>query len=199
MGRWYLGQLANGSWLEDAAFLDLQIQEDSEGFRRIQEDSGGCGGASIAAGLVVFQQPEMEVYQRLMEAAQVFYQGRDRLRLLVQFRKAFIDHLLAEGEEAANAIAGDYQREAAEKDREYDSTALAREGKRELNAEETERLKQLWKKRVRIFYPDLHEHDPEKLGNFGWLGGRVTADSWTTESFLRNDGSNWRWHIFTGK
>jgi hypothetical protein len=46
--------------------------------------------------------------------------------------------------------------------REYDSTAAALEGKRELNDEETARLKQLWKKLVRMFHPDLHEHDPEK-------------------------------------
>ena len=25
------------------------------------------------------------------------------------------------------------------------------------------------------------------------------AESWTAESFLKNDGSNWRWNIFTGK
>ena len=83
----------------------------------------------------------------LFGALRVFYQDRDRLRLLVRFRKAFIDRLLAEGEESAEATAGDYQRDAAEKDRENDSTASALEGKRELNAEETARLKQLWKKR----------------------------------------------------
>ncbi len=43
-----------------------------------------------------------------------------------------------------------------------DSTAAALEGKRELNEEETTRLKQLWKKLVRMFHPDFHEHDPEK-------------------------------------
>jgi len=37
--------------------------------------------------------------------------------------KAFIDRLLAGGEEVAEKTAADYQREAAEKDREYDSTA----------------------------------------------------------------------------
>ena len=64
---------------------------------------------------------------------------------------------------------GDYQREAAEKDREYDSTASALEGKRELNAEETARLKHLWKKLVRMFHPDLHEHDPEKRKTYELL------------------------------
>ena len=87
------------------------------------------------------------IRSRLFGALRVFYQERDRLRLLVQFRKAFIDRLLAEGEESAGATAGDYQRDAAEKDREYDSRASALEGKRELNPEETARLKQLWKKR----------------------------------------------------
>ena len=178
MGRWYLAQLENGCELEDAAFLDLQLQEDA-------------GGTSVAAGLVVFQQPEMELYQRLVDAARnrlaelqleygiekskvdsvrsklfavlrTTYQKRDRLRLLVQFRKAFIDRLLAEGEEAAGATADDYQRESAEKDREYYSTASALEGKRELNAEETARLKQIFKKLVKIFHPDSHEQDPEK-------------------------------------
>jgi DNA polymerase III epsilon subunit-like protein len=176
MGRWYLGQLENGTVLEDAAFLDLEIQEQA---------------GDAAAGLVIFQQPETALYQRLVEAARnrlaeleleygierskvdsirsklfsalrTYYQERDRLRLLVQFRKAFIERLLSEGEESAERTAGDYQRESAEKDREYDSTAAALEGKRELNDEETTRLKQLWKKLVRMFHPDLHEHDPEK-------------------------------------
>ena len=185
MGRWYLKQLANGCGLEDAAFLDLQIQENVD-------------GTSIAVGLVVFQQPEMELYQRLVEAARnrlaeleleygiekskvdsvrsklfvalrATYQERDRLRLLVQFRKAFIDRLLAEGEEAAGATTDDYQRESAEKDREYYSTASALEGKRELNEGETARLKQLWKKLVRMFHPDLHENDPEKRKTYELL------------------------------
>jgi hypothetical protein len=110
---------------EDVAFLDLEIQEHA---------------GSAAAGLVVFQQPGMELYQRLVEAARnrladlemefgiekskvdairsklfgalrTYYQERDRLRVLVNFRKAFIERLLAEGEEAAEATTGDYQRE----------------------------------------------------------------------------------------
>jgi DNA polymerase-3 subunit epsilon len=183
MGRWYLKQLENGNGLEDAAMLDLQIQELAEGL------AGGV--AASAAGLVVFQQPEIELYQRLVEAARArlaeleleygvekskvdsirsrlftalraYYQERDRLRLLVQYRKAFIDRLLAEGEESAEKTTADYQREAADKEQEYDSTASALEGKRELNEEEMVRLKQLWKKLVRMFHPDLYEHDPEK-------------------------------------
>jgi len=74
----------------------------------------------------------------------------------VHFRNAFIDRLLVEGEEAAGATVDDYQRETAEKDREYDSTASALDGKRELNEDEPNRLKLLWKMLVRMFHPDLH-------------------------------------------
>jgi len=183
MGRWYLGQLGNTSVQEDAAFLDLEIH---------------AHAGESTTGLLVFQQPETGLYQRLVEAAQnrlagleleygiekskvdsirskLFgalreqYQERDRLRLLVRFRKAFIERLLAEGEESAAQAAGDFQREKTEKDREYDSTASALEGKRELGEEETARLKQLWKKLVRMFHPDLFGHDPEKRKTYELL------------------------------
>ena len=57
----------------------------------------------------------------------------------------------------------------AKLDREYDSTASALEGKRELNEEETARLKQQWKKLVRMFHPDLHEQYPEKRKTYEML------------------------------
>ena len=54
---------------EDVAFLDLEIQEHA---------------GSAAAGLVVFQQPEMELYQGLVEAAQ----GLQELRSLYEHLQA---------------------------------------------------------------------------------------------------------------
>ena len=76
---------------------------------------------------------------------------------------------MSAGEESAGATAGDYQREAAEKAREEDSTAAVLEGRRELYAEETARPKQFWKKLVRMFHPDLHEHDLEKRTSYELL------------------------------
>jgi hypothetical protein len=73
------------------------------------------------------------------------------------------------GKKAAEQTAADYQRETAKNDEEYDSTASALEGKRELNAEETAWLKQLWKRLVRMFYPDLHEQDPGKRKTYELL------------------------------
>jgi DNA polymerase III epsilon subunit-like protein len=173
MGRWYLTQLANGGGLGDSILLDVEMS--SEAAER---------------GLVIYRDPGLEHYQRLIELARnrladleldygverarvdsvrsrlfvtlrPYYQLRDRLRLLVQYRKAFIDRLLSEGEDAAAESEQDFQRETDDKDREYDSTASALEGKRELNDDEATKLKQLWKKLVRMFHPDLVGDDPE--------------------------------------
>lgn len=176
MGRWYLQQLESGASVEDVAMLDLEILE---------------GEGQIRSGLVIFQQAETTHYRRLVEAARArlaelelefgvekakvdtirarlftalrpLYQERDRVRIQVQYRRTFIERLLAEGEEAAAAAAEDFESATAEKDDEYDSTASALSGKRELNDEETSRLKELWKKLVRMFHPDQYEQDPEK-------------------------------------
>jgi DNA polymerase III epsilon subunit-like protein len=173
MGRWYLTQLRNGGGLGDAILLDVAVSAEA-----------------AECGLVIYRDLGLEHYQRLIELARnrladleldygverakvdsvrsrlfvtlrPYYQRRDRLRLLVQYRKAFIDRLLSEGEDAAAESEEDFQRETAEKDREYDSTAAALEGKRELNDDEAEKLKQLWKKLVRMFHPDLFGDDPE--------------------------------------
>jgi DNA polymerase III epsilon subunit-like protein len=173
MGRWYLTQLANGGGLGDAILLDFEIQ-----------------AGATQSGLMIYRDPGLEHYQRLIELARnrladleldygvvrakvdsvrsrlfvtlrPYYQRRDRLRLLVQYRKEFIDRLLSEGEDAAAESEEEFQRETAEKDREYDSTASALEGKHELNDDEEAKLKQLWKKLVRMFHPDLFGDDPE--------------------------------------
>ena len=173
MGRWYLAQLANGGARADAVLLDSEMAVEG-----------------AASGLLIYQDPGLEHYQRLIELARnrladleldygverakvdsvrsrlfvtlrPYYQKRDRLRLLVRYRKAFIDRLLAEGEDAADEAAEDFQRETTDKDREYDSTASALEGKRELNDDEAAKLKLLWRKLVRMFHPDQFGNDPE--------------------------------------
>lgn len=189
MGQWYLRQLASGASVEDAAMLDLELL-----------DVSGEG----RGGLVIFQRAESSHYRRLVEAARnrlaeleleygiekakvdtirsrlfeslrPFYQARDQLKIRIQYRRAFIDRLLAEGEEAAAATTEDFEQESAKKDREYDSTASALKGKRELNEEETSKLKSLWKKLVRMFHPDQYEQDPEKRRTYELLTQAINA------------------------
>jgi len=63
-----LVQLENGTALEDAAFLDLEIQEHA---------------GDAAPGLVVFQQPEIGLYQRLVESARHLWKRRRNWQVLL--------------------------------------------------------------------------------------------------------------------
>jgi DNA polymerase III epsilon subunit-like protein len=181
MGRWYLDQLETASMPNDV-FIDVDI--DSSDFRTTK-----------VVGMMVYLDPEAELYKRLIEAARhrlveleieygilqskvdsvraklfsalrSVYQTRDSLRILIRYRRSFIERLLADGEESAKATACDYEREADEKDKEYESTASALEGKRELTGDDAMRLRQHWKKLVRMFHPDLHQHDPAKRSTY---------------------------------
>lgn len=91
MGRWYLKQLKSGCGLEDAAFLDLQFQEDA-------------GGTSVAAGLVVFQQPEMELYQRLVEAARIAAAQREELEQEIATLQAEAERVAEEARELSGEV-----------------------------------------------------------------------------------------------
>ncbi len=205
MGRWYLHQLHSGCAPADAAMLDFELQRQR---------------GAISSNVVVFFDLEMEIYRSLVESSRTrladleseygverakvdtvraklfqalrpYYQERDRLRLVIRYRRAFIDRLLKEGEEAADSAADDFQREAADKDREYDSTASALDGKHELNAAEAEKLKQLWRKLVRTFHPDHHEADADKRRTYELLtqainDARDRGDIVLLESIARN-------------
>jgi DNA polymerase-3 subunit epsilon len=183
MGKWYIDHLESGKAVEEVVFPSA--------------DKG-------APGMVIYQHPELKQYRTLVEAARSrlaeleleygiekakvdsirsrlfeslrsYYQERDRVRLVIQYRNAFIDALLSEGEESAEKTTGAYERASSEQEEEYDSIASALEGKRELNHEEAAKLKMLWKKLVRMFHPDQYEQDPEKRQTYELLTQAINA------------------------
>ena len=185
MGRWYLRQLANGCGLEDAAFLDLQIQEDAGGTssppgwwfssnRRWSFTNGwwrrrGTGWRNWNWNTGSRSRRWIPSGPNSSRRCGRCIRSGTGCGCWCNFARRSSTACWRKARKPPEATAGDYQREAAEKDREYDSTASALEGKRELNAEETARLKQLWKKLVRMFHPDLHEQDPEKRKTYELL------------------------------
>jgi len=72
---------------------------------------------------------EDSIRSKLFTILRQEYQKRDRLRLLVKYRKVFIERLLSEGEESAEATTDEYQQKTRDKDEEYDSTAASLQGK----------------------------------------------------------------------
>lgn len=175
MGAWYLARLEK---LEaNPPIVDVGIPAE--------------GATDLVRHVVIYQNPEGEQLEKLVEAAQARlaeveaafsvekrkvdalraklfaklradYERRDRLRLVVRYRKSFIEKLLQGGEEEAAEVREEFRQAEAEAKREYDSTAAELEKKKELSAAEELELKILWKKLVKLFHPDRVHDDPAK-------------------------------------
>ena len=179
MGAWYLARLEQQE--TNAPIVDVSIPA---------EDA-----AELVWHVTVYQNPELQQLQALVAAAQsrlaeveaafsvgkrrvdalraklfaklrAHYERRDRLRLVVHYRKSFIEKLLRSGEDEAGEVREQFKHAEAEAKREYESTAAALAKKRELTAAQEHELKALWKKLVKLFHPDRVFDDPEKRETF---------------------------------
>ena len=91
-----------------------------------------------------------------------YYRQRDRLLLLIKYRKRFLDILLIEGEEVAESVAKDFQTENSATDREYEDAASSAKTTKNLSDEEHKDLKKIWKQLARIYHPDKIVDEPDK-------------------------------------
>jgi len=175
IGAWYLAKLERPE--SNPPIVDVSIPA---------EDA-----RELVWHVVIFQNPEMRHLQSLVAAAQVRlaevetafsvekrkvealraklfatlradYERRERLRLVVQYRKSFVEKLLRSGRDEANEVREQFKQAEADTKREYESTAAALAKKRELSTTEEEELKALWKKLVKLFHPDRVHDDPAK-------------------------------------
>ena len=118
--------------------------------------------AEVEAGFSVEKRKVDVLRAKLFAKLRADYERRDRLRLVVHYRKSFIEKLLRSGEEEAAEVREQFKQAEAETRREYESTAAKLEKKRELTAAEEKELKALWKKLVKMFHPDKFFDDPAK-------------------------------------
>lgn len=184
MGRWYLDQLATPPEdIETLTITDFASED-------LTESSG-----TATTEIICFVNPELEELKRLVAAArmrladleatytqerhavdvtqsQLFgllrshYQRRDRLQLVVDYRRKFLDVLLSSGEEEAQQVEETYQEAQEQNDAEYEQAAAQAANQHELSADEQQELKTLWRKLVRLYHPDRFAHDPHKLEAF---------------------------------
>jgi DNA polymerase-3 subunit epsilon len=176
MGRWYLRQLE----------FKTEPQADS----------------TVFAALVIYVNPELAQLRQLVasertrlaeletdyareksrvDAMQAIlfrrlrehYQKRDRLRLVVDYRKKYLDSLVRGGDEEAKQAEENYKQAKTQTDKEYEETAASVAGKKELTAEEEAELKHLWKKLVKLYHPDRFAHEPDKLETYHKLTSAI--------------------------
>ncbi len=189
MGRWYLRQLETKEEPE-AEFAVFASAEPVRGIRKREAPS-----ALGFAALVIYVNPELEQLRQLVAGARArladletdytreksrvdamqaalfrrlreHYQKRDRLRLVVDYRKRYLDLLLRGGEEEAQQAEQDYRQARTQSDKDYEETAASVAQKKELTAEEEAELTRLWKKLVKLYHPDRFAHQPDKLETY---------------------------------
>jgi DNA polymerase-3 subunit epsilon len=109
------------------------------------------------------------LFRRLRE----HYQIRDRLRLIVDYRRKYLDSLIRGGEDEAKEAEEDYQKARTQADKDYEETAAAVASKKQLTAEMEAELIALWKKLVKLYHPDRFAHQPEKLATYDKLTSAI--------------------------
>ena len=187
MGRWYLDSLAQSA--DDASPREARSPFPSP------ERQGPDQVPSDGRGVVIFVDQSQERLRELiaysrsrlaeLEAeyteaksnvdainAALFrlvrneFQRRDQLRLIVNYRRLFRDTLISGGDEEAEQVSEEYTGARNASDKEYEDADRITEDKTELTQEELTEIKQLWKKLVRLFHPDLYHDDPDKQATY---------------------------------
>jgi DNA polymerase-3 subunit epsilon len=195
MGRWYLRQLELEAEPQVAAVFAAPAIK-SKGKRA--EKPGAAG----LAALVIYVNPELEQLRQLVAGARArlaelevsftkeksrvdgmqailfrrlheHYQKCDRLRLIVDYRKRYLDSLIRGGEEEAKQAEESYEKAKAQSDKQYEEATAAVAKKKQLTAEEEAELTKLWKKLVKLYHPDRFAHEPDKLETYHKLTSAI--------------------------
>src|SRR5207247_4142689 len=101
------------------------------------------------------------------------YQKRDRLRLVVDYRKKYLNSLVRGGEKEAKKAEEHYEGARTQADKDYEETAAAVAKRKQLTAEEETELGRLWKKLVKLYHPDRFAHEPDKLATYEKLTSAI--------------------------
>lgn len=101
------------------------------------------------------------------------YQTRDRLRLVVQYRKKFLSVLMQGGEEEAQEVVGEFSKAHTKSASDYEQLEAATAKQKSLSADDQIELKSLWQKLVRLYHPDRYSNEPEKLESLQQLTSAI--------------------------
>jgi DNA polymerase III epsilon subunit-like protein len=109
----------------------------------------------------------------LFRLVRQYYQKRDRLRLVVEYRRKFLDALLAQGEEEAEQAADEFVDAARGSDKAHEEAAQAASAKQPLDEQQKAEIQGLWKKLVRLFHPDRYAGDPKRQAMYERLTAAI--------------------------
>jgi DNA polymerase III epsilon subunit-like protein len=202
MGRWYLRQLEK-ELPGDATVFALNPETEVGATRAsLPRTTPVFGFKAGQAALVIYVNPELEELRQLVAGARArlaelevdhareksrvdamqaalfrrlreHYQKRDRLRLILDYRKKYLDSLVRGGEDEAKQSEENFAQARAQSDRDYEETAAAVAEKQALTAAEEAELNRLWRKLVKLYHPDRFAHEPDKLATYEKLTAAI--------------------------
>ena len=195
MGRWYLRQLEKDLPADVTVFATAGIDGELQ-------RTGKMPVPLRQVALVIYVNPELEELRQLVSGARArlaelevdyareksrvdamqaalfrrlreHYQKRDRLRLILDYRKKYLDSLVRGGEQEARQAEENYEKAKAQTDKDYEETAAAVAEKQALTADEEAELNRLWRKLVKLYHPDRFAHEPDKLATYEKLTAAI--------------------------
>ena len=182
MGRWYLQALAHAAAATPGSRTDSKKPDES----------------ASAGGIAVYVDVELVKYRAMVAASrarlaevestytpmrsavsalqsQFFqrlrpdYEKRDQLRLVVTYRKTYLDTLLGPSAGEADRVEEEFHQAEERQKQEYEETAATMKAKHPISKDEEGELKSLYKKLVLLFHPDRNMDDPERLDTYNRL------------------------------
>ncbi len=129
--------------------------------------------AELDSGFTVEKAQIGALKARLFSRLRPQFQERDRLRLVVSYRRKYLEALVRLGEEDAGKIDEEYREADARNEREYSETAAVMAERKELAPEESAELGRLWRKLVKLFHPDRFASDPVQQATYEKLTAAI--------------------------
>jgi DNA polymerase-3 subunit epsilon len=196
MGRWYVTQLESSGSLSDA---DLSVFARPAVDTEINASNiSEAAGTSI----LLYINPAAEQLRQLIAAARSrlteleaqytqdhhavdvvraalfgllkkHYQARDRLQLIVDYRRKFVSTLLQSGEDYADKVSDEYGDAKAKSDADYEQLETTTVKQKALSQNDALELRDLWKKLVRLYHPDRFTNEPDKLEAYHQLTSAI--------------------------
>ena len=140
---------------------------------RARVDAARARLAELDAAYTIEKAKVGSLQASLFARLRTYRQERDRLRLVVDYRKQFLDVFLRQGEEEAARVKQEYGQAETHNEREYEETAQTLAAKKELTPEQEAELVKLWKSLVKLYHPDRFAHEPDKLETYGKLTAAI--------------------------
>jgi hypothetical protein len=136
---------------------------------RARVDAARARLAELDAAYTIEKAKVDRLQASLFKRLRPYREERDRLQLVVEYRRQFLAVALRGEEAEAERVKSAHREAEARNEREYEETARTLAAKKELNAEEEAELVKLWKSLVKLYHPDRFANEPDKLETYGKL------------------------------